>query len=1182
MKSRIVALILLVFSFATFADDSIDRSGNWDVNGPLGSPTSTLEFSTDQGTWMNLDVHPDGDQIIFDLLGDLYLIPIEGGNAIRLTEGAAYDFQPRFSPDGTQVLFTSDRGSVNSIWVADFDGSFLSEFKSVIDGNANPYGGANWTPDGDWILARKRVTDTSSIGISELWMFHKEGGSGIKLVADRAEVDSFSASSDGRYVYYGAAPPFQYSRSPYRAIWSVNRYDRKTGEQRPVSAGNGSSASPVLNPDGTKIAFVRRVGGNSTLWIHDLKYGSERQLWDGLDRDQLETFGTHHIYPNYDWTPDGSSLVVWAGGKIVRLAVDSDQVSNIPFHADLAIQYHQPLRSKRDPAPNTLKAKLIRWPVISPSGESMVFVAFGHLYTMALPDGTPERITDLESLEFSPAFSPDGSTLLFTSWNDEQGAALHSVNLRHGQANSSEVIYRSPTQLANPAFSADGIQILVVAGSGANLRGQELNAEQRHNILLLDAKDRTQSQVVVSTKSRGPQRRITRPTFSADGQRIWYFDDEGGGGERGERTPPKTALVSIKLDGTDRKIHMQFNSAQEAMVSPDELWVAFTEQHNAYVTVLPKVGSPVDFDPNAATNGFQQLSQDGGEWVTWSGDGKYLTWGFADTVSRIATDHIELAPKATPRDSGDHGVLVLSVAIDSEGQYSTTKDATEEMTGDLEQLKSVLESAWQNAAQVRVDVDVAEDAPWKAWSELQELADEAKFAIKRLEEDDTEESSEEKDGDQESEDDPSVEPEEYQIALELPRAKPRGTVAFTGARIITMNGDQVIENGTIMVQDNRIAALGPAAEVDVPADARTFDVTGKTIIPGLIDVHAHMGYAVLDINPQKDWQYFANLAYGVTTTHDPSASTHTVFSQAEMIEAGVMVGPRIFSTGFILYGANLYDRAIINSYADALSHIRRLKQLGAFSVKSYEQPRREQRQWLIRAAAEENMLVMPEGGGDFPKNMGMIIDGHSGIEHALSVGQIYDDVVRLFAESRAGYTATLLVSYGGQEGEKWFYQHNDVWKNEKLQSFFPPRTIDARSRRREMSADDDYNHMLVAEGVKQISEAGGLITLGAHGQLQGLGVHWELQAMTHGGMEPHDALRAATLNGAEYLGMKQHLGSLEPGKLADLIVLDANPLEKVENAENVSMTVINGVVYDADSMDQVWPEVKPRGKFYFQ
>jgi imidazolonepropionase-like amidohydrolase/Tol biopolymer transport system component len=1159
-------LMLLAITTTTLADDVIDRSGKWDVNGPLGQPTSTLEFSTSEGTWMNLDVHPEGSHIIFDLLGDLYLLPIAGGDALRLTEGAAYDFQPRFSPDGTQILFTSDRDGVFSVWVAGFDGESLSDFRVLNEDNKHTIGGANWTPDGEWILARKRVTDTSSIGISELWMFSKNGGSGIKVIADGAEVDSFFASDDNRYLYYGAAAPFNYGRNPHEPVWSINRYDRKTAETRLVSAGNGSSASPVLSPDGKHIAFVRRVGTASTLWLHDLQDGSEKQIWDGLDRDQIEAFGVHHIYPNYDWTPDASNLIVWAGGKIMQVPVDGSGVSSIPFNASVALRYHEPLRSKRNPAPDTLNAKLIRWPVVSPDGQSLVFTALGHLYWQSLPDGTPQRVTDLDVLEFAPAFSPDGNTLAFTSWSDDAGGVLHTVNWRRGRPGSVDVLYAATTQLVNPAFSADGEQLLVVAGSGANLRGEDLGSEQRHDILLLNANGRGQPDVVISTANRGSQRRVTRPSFSASGERIWYFDDEGGGGERGERTPAKTALASVKLDGTDRKIHMQFRYAQEAIVSPDETMVAFTEQHNAYVTLLPRTGEVVDFDPNSATLAFQQLSQDGGEWVNWSADGQNLGWGFANKVTLLPVDELELKSKAEPRDAGNDGILVLNVSIDNDGQYSNAA-----ASGDLEQMAATLETQLQNAAQVRIDVSVADNSPWKAWHDLETWASESKVAIKRVE-------NEEDSADDEVESGKL----EYQIDIEVPRSKPEGVVAFSGARIITMKGDEVIEDGTIVIRNNRIAAVGRRGEVDIPLDAERFDVSGKTIMPGLIDVHAHLGYGVLDINPQKEWRYFANLAYGVTTTHDPSASTHTVFSQAEMIESGVMTGPRVFSTGFILYGAIIPDMAVINSYADALSHVRRLKSLGAFSVKSYMQPRREQRQWVIRAAVAENMLVVPEGGGNFPANMGMLLDGHSGIEHSLSIGQLYGDVVQLFAATRAGYTPTLLVSYGGQEGEKWFYQHDDVWKNEKLQSFFPPRQIDARSRRRMMSDDDDYNHMLVARGLQQITDAGGLVNLGAHGQLQGLGAHWELWAMTHGGMQPGDALRAATINGAEYLGMDDHLGSLEPGKLADLIVLEQNPLEKIENTDSVRMTVINGVVYDADSMDQLWPESRARGKFYFQ
>jgi imidazolonepropionase-like amidohydrolase len=193
------------------------------------------------------------------------------------------------------------------------------------------------------------------------------------------------------------------------------------------------------------------------------------------------------------------------------------------------------------------------------------------------------------------------------------------------------------------------------------------------------------------------------------------------------------------------------------------------------------------------------------------------------------------------------------------------------------------------------------------------------------------------------------EPKAVKIGFEFDTYRPHGLVALTGARIITMKGDEVIERGSILIEDNRIKAVGAA--IAIPANARKIDMSGKTIMPGLVDVHAHMGYFALDIVPEKQWPYYANLAYGVTTTHDPSASTQTVFAQSEMVKAGAMAGPRIFSTGYILYGAENAEKAVINSYDDAKAHLERLKAAGAFSVKSYNQPRRNQRQQVIRPLA---------------------------------------------------------------------------------------------------------------------------------------------------------------------------------------------------------------------------------------
>jgi imidazolonepropionase-like amidohydrolase len=404
-----------------------------------------------------------------------------------------------------------------------------------------------------------------------------------------------------------------------------------------------------------------------------------------------------------------------------------------------------------------------------------------------------------------------------------------------------------------------------------------------------------------------------------------------------------------------------------------------------------------------------------------------------------------------------------------------------------------------------------------------------------------------------------------EITLTLPRAKPSGTVAYTNARIVTMKGDEVLERGTIVVKDDRIASVGAGAP---PAGAKVVDLAGTTIIPGLIDEHAHLHYSTLDLFPERPWKYAANLAYGITTTHDPSASTQEVFAQSEMVEAGLMTGPRIYSTGFILYGANLPGKAVIDKKEDAFKHLERLKSLGAFSVKSYMQPRRDVRQWILDAARKLDMLVVPEGGGDLETNVGMILDGHTTIEHALPISPLYKDVTTLFAKSGTAYTPTLLVAYGGISGDKWFHQHYDLWKDERLQKFVPQSIVDSLGRIRGVMVTDpaDWHHLDVAASAKKIVDAGGRVCLGGHGQMQGLGPHWELWAFVQGGMTPMQALRVGTLYPAQTLGLDRDLGSIEAGKLADFVVLDKNPLEKIENTETVRLVVKNGRAYTPDEL----------------
>ena len=421
------------------------------------------------------------------------------------------------------------------------------------------------------------------------------------------------------------------------------------------------------------------------------------------------------------------------------------------------------------------------------------------------------------------------------------------------------------------------------------------------------------------------------------------------------------------------------------------------------------------------------------------------------------------------------------------------------------------------------------------------------------------------------------------MSRQLTADKPTTIVALTGARIVTMATADggVIENGVIVIEGNRILAVGSQGDVETPAAAVEVDVAGKTIVPGLIDAHAH-GPQGVGIIPQQNWAAYATLAFGVTTIHDPSNDATEIFAAAEMQRTGQILAPRIFSTGDIVYGARSSYLADINSLDDAREHVRRLKAQGARSIKNYNQPRREQRQQVTTAAREEDMLVVSEGGSLFHMDLSMVADGNSAIEHNLPQSILYDDVLQFWSQTNVAYTPTLGVTYGGLSGENYWYQESEVWKHPILANFVPPHILQPRSVRRVLAPDSDYYHTVSAATAKQLADEGVMVSIGAHGQREGLASHWEMWGFAMGGMSSIEALRTATTTPAKALGFDQDLGSLEVGKLADLIIIDANVVEDIFQSDKVAMVMLNGRLYDAATLHETVTGNRTTLPFYWQ
>jgi imidazolonepropionase-like amidohydrolase/Tol biopolymer transport system component len=1031
----------------------------WDVQNPPG-PSYDVNIDVREGTWMSVDVSPDGKEIAFDLLGDIYVMPIGGGEAKAIATGIAWDMQPRYSPNGKWIAFTSDRSGGDNLWYMDRDGA---NAKQVSKETFRLLNQPAWSPDSEYLVGRKHFTSERSLGAGEMWIYHRTGGDGLQLTKKRTDQKDTGEpvfSPDGRYVYFSddvtQGAIFEYNKDPNSQIYVIQRLDRETGDTERYVIGPGGSVRPTPSPDGKSLAFIRRVRYKSTLFVKDLESGRETPLFDGLDRDMQETWAIHGLYPNMAWTPDSKSLVFWAGGKIHRIDVASKQVANIPFHVTGTRKVQEAVRFPQPVAPEQFDVKMLRWVEVSPRGNQVLFQALGYIYLRDLPNGTPRRLTKQnEHFEFYPAWSRDGRSIVYVTSDDEK---LGSIRIAPATGGEGRVITSQPGHYIEPNFSPDGTKIVYRQTADGFLRPN------------LWAKD---PGLYVIPAAGGKGQRVTKrgalPQFGATNDRIFFVTFEAEG---------KRALRSIELDGSDEREHAISAFATDFAISPDEKWLAWTENFDAHITPFVRTGKSVEIGPKMSAMPVGTVTRDAGEYLHWSGDSKRLYWS--------------LGPELFQRD---------------------LKDAFAFIEGAPEKLPE--------APQTGIN-----------------------------------------------------------IGFSHPYDVPSGSIALTNARIITMRGDEVINNGTIVINGNKIAAVG--ANVTAPAGATVIDVAGKTVMPGLIDVHWHGSMGSDGLIPQQSWINYASLAFGVTTLHDPSNDTGEIFASSEMAKAGRIVAPRIFSTGTILYGAKAPFKADINSLDDALAHLRRMKAVGAFSVKSYNQPRRDQRQQVIEAARQTRMMVVPEGGSLFQHNMSMIVDGHTGIEHSIPVGAIYDDVIQLWGKSKTGYTPTLVVGYGGNWGENYWYQKTNVWEDTRLLSFVPRRIVDSRSRRRTMVPEDEHNHFNNARIVKELSDAGVSIQLGAHGQREGLAAHWETWMFGQGGMTPLQALRSATLSGAQYLGLDREIGSLEVGKLADLIVLDANPLENLGNTRTVRYTIVNGRVFDAATMNEIGNHPRTRKAFWFQ
>ena len=1108
MKYLLLISLLFVVSLNTaFVSAQTDTSFTRYKNLPLKA-TRSFDLKTTEGTWTSVDISPDGKTIVFDMMGDLFTIPAEGGKATQVTKGLAFDQHPRFSPDGKKILFVSDKNGAENIWYIDTEKKDTVQLTKETN---QQFPSADWTPDGNYIVFSKGRR------VNKLYMIHKDGGGGTQLIDEPATLKTIdpAVSHDGKLVYYS----FRTGSWNYNAQlpqYNIGVYDRSNAKTTKLTSRYGSAFTPVLSNDGKWLVYGSRFEDKTGLILRDLKTGDEKWLAYPVQRDDQESIAVSGVLPAMTFTPDSKHLLASFGGKINKIDISNGKSVEVPFEVDARLELGPEVFFKYPIKDTTAAlATQIRDAVPSLDGKQLAFTVLNRLYTMDYPSGTPRRLTSNDFTEAQPCWSPDGKTLVFATWN-ANGGQLHRIN-----ADGTGLTTLSTTTglYQSPRFTLKGDRIVYVKTPYQKFKDAfDPGYDDAEDLLCWVNADGGAEQVIDKVNGR------YNAHFAVNDDRI-YMNERG-------------SLISVKWDGTDQRVHAKISGItvygsipthkgkpahEDACFVPESLAVDEARENNPpspaseiwlspkgekaiakvnntlYAVTIPQTGKMVAISVADATGAefpSRQLTQLGGEFPAWAADGKKV--------------HFSLGAA--------HFVYDLERAAALEDSLKSAKKLTELLA--------------------------AKDTAKKA------VADTSKQALAKKEE-------------------PKYTPEETWVRVYYPKDNPGSTLLLKGARLITMRGDEIIERGDVLVEKNRIKSIGK--NIAAPKGAKVIDVSGKTIIPGFVDVHAHM-WPSWGIHKNEVWIYAANLAYGVTTTRDPQTATTDVLTYADMVEAGQMVGPRVYSTGpGVGYWAyNVKDSAQAENILKQYS-----KYFNTQYIKMYLTGNRQSRQWIIHAAKNQKLMPTTEGGLDFKLNMTNLLDGYPGHEHSIPIFPLYKDVTKVIADAKMAVTPTLLVSYGGPWAENFYYATERPYADKKLQYFTPYEELAQKTRRRATwFMPEEHVFQKHASSMKSIVEQGGLAGVGSHGQLQGLGFHWELWAIQSGGMKNLDALKVATLHGAQALGLDGDLGSLDQGKLADLIVLDKNPLENIRNTNTIRFVMKNGRLYNGDTADEVAPAVK--------
>ena len=1064
--------------------------GHWDVTKPQGQ-TRVIDFDTDEGTSISLDIARNQRWLVFDLLGHIYRLLVEGGSAVNLTEssGVALNFHPRISPDGKTIAFISDRGGQENLWLMDADGAHpRSLFRDMNSAMVEPA----WLPNGSGVIVTRRFKTIQGVirTNNRLWVVKLDGTSkplldepvrsGVPpsstLVssdelpdASRPQSAWASPTPDGREVYFGHSDFLGSNRQIRRVSLGTGQVQivTQTGSVKlccarapfPLQLGEGA---PEVSPDGRTLAFVRkipgeivRLGENSLdpatgLWLRDIATGQDRLLMHPLTPDFLNQHLSWQLRAanGYAWAHDGQSIVISEAGKIKRVWLKDGRIETIPFRARIHREISEMALRKVRLSDGAFAPRQVRWPTMRADG-SVAYEAGGFIW-IEEPKGAEALRVPLPPNAFgvTPAWSPDGTTLVYLTFDGAVGQ-IHTWNVKSRKERRIDLQEAAYFGLA---WGPDGQTIFTFRWP----RALDYEPEQAQwDLISMDV--RTGRATTLLTNQRASRLNVfdrDRVSF----MRPWSSESAATYNRLHSQTDPLDTgfeVVSLRANGSEPRIEAIIpGTAKGVSLAPDGSFAAIEQFQDVYLAPMPEA-RPAVFDllHHAEATRDRRLSTDGGYYASWMG--KRLIFASAADIRVVEPDG----------------------AVRS------------------------------RTVRLRLTPDSA--------------------------------------------------------------SPPHNRLAIVNARILTMKTRKIIERGSIVVTGSRITCVG---DCDVSGVDKVLDGSGKVVMPGMFDVHAHIhrGAEIGLLGPKRAEQSLM-LAYGFTSVFDPADGVTWTLSVGDMTDSGAMLGPRTWTTLGTLTSSVAYQQNLrsIRSPEDA-EDVGSLKaRLGVPSLKDFRLCTRAQRQWVTTAALKHNQSVTAESG-DMLWDVSMIMDGHTGWEHWFYNVPYYKDVTEFLGRAGATYSPTIWLTDFPEGGVmEYFFGKQDVLADSKLRHWYPRAQLVAR-RTYVKAPFNQYILPLVADGVARVKRAGGHAAVGGHGEFYGLGSQWDLWALATG-LTPMEALEAATVDGARFIGVADDLGSLEVGKLADILVLDADPSVDIHNSDRLSFVIKGGIVYDPLTLDQIWP-----------